>query len=34
MPYIIEAVRSYATLEEIVNVGREVFGTWREPQIV
>lgn len=34
MPYIIEAVRSYATLEEIMNVGREVFGTWKEPQIV
>jgi methylmalonyl-CoA mutase N-terminal domain/subunit len=34
MPYIIEAVRSYATLEEIMNVGREVFGTWKEPQII
>ncbi|MCS7095116.1 MAG: methylmalonyl-CoA mutase family protein [Thaumarchaeota archaeon] len=34
MPYIIEAVRSYATLEEIMNVGRELFGTWQEPQIV
>ncbi|MEN3047198.1 MAG: methylmalonyl-CoA mutase family protein [Candidatus Caldarchaeales archaeon] len=34
MPYIIEAVRSHATLEEIMNVGREVFGTWKEPQII
>lgn len=34
MPYIIEAVKSYATLEEIMNVGREVFGTWSEPMII
>ncbi|MEM2237307.1 MAG: methylmalonyl-CoA mutase family protein [Candidatus Caldarchaeum sp.] len=34
MPYILEAVRSYASLEEIMNVGREVFGTWREPVII
>ncbi len=34
MPYIIEAVKSYATLEEIMNVGREVFGTWSEPVII
>ncbi|MEM1945931.1 MAG: methylmalonyl-CoA mutase family protein [Candidatus Caldarchaeum sp.] len=34
MPYILEAVKSYASLEEIMNVGREVFGTWREPVII
>ncbi|MEM1947718.1 MAG: methylmalonyl-CoA mutase family protein [Candidatus Caldarchaeum sp.] len=34
MPYIIDAVKNYATLEEIMNVGREVFGTWREPLII
>ncbi|MCS7118087.1 MAG: methylmalonyl-CoA mutase family protein [Thaumarchaeota archaeon] len=34
MPYIIEAVRSYATLEEIMNIGREIYGTWQEPQII
>ncbi|MEM4290169.1 MAG: methylmalonyl-CoA mutase family protein [Nitrososphaerota archaeon] len=34
MPYIIKAVKSYATLEEIMNVGREIFGTWREPLII
>jgi methylmalonyl-CoA mutase N-terminal domain/subunit len=34
MESIIEAVRSYATLEEIANVGREVFGGWKEPTII
>lgn len=34
MPYILEAVEAYATLEEISNVGRKVFGTWKEPVIV
>ena len=34
MDFIIEAVRNYATLEEIANVGREVFGGWKEPVIV
>ncbi len=34
MPYIINAVEKYATIEEISNVGREVFGTWREPVII
>lgn len=34
MESIIDAVRSYATLEEITNVGREVFGGWKEPTII
>jgi methylmalonyl-CoA mutase N-terminal domain/subunit len=34
MPYLIEAVESYATLEEISNVGREVYGGWKEPIII
>lgn len=31
MPYILDAVRVYATLGEIVDVMREVFGTYQEP---
>ncbi len=31
MPYILEAVRAYATLGEIVGVLKEVFGTYEEP---
>ena len=34
MPYLIDAVESYATLEEISNVGREVYGGWKEPIII
>ncbi|MGC8645311.1 MAG: acyl-CoA mutase large subunit family protein [Thermoplasmata archaeon] len=34
MPFVIDAVRKYATLEEIANVGREVFGGWKEPTIL
>ncbi|MEM4104153.1 MAG: methylmalonyl-CoA mutase family protein [Thermoplasmatales archaeon] len=34
MPYVIEAVKAYATLEEIANVGKEVFGGWKEPTIL
>ena len=34
MPYILKAVEAYATIEEISNVGRKVFGTWKEPIIV
>ena len=34
MPYILKAVEAYATLEEISNVGRKVFGSWKEPVIV
>ena len=31
MPFIIDAVREYATLGEITDVFREVFGTYEEP---
>jgi methylmalonyl-CoA mutase N-terminal domain/subunit len=31
MPYILDAVRSYATLGEIIDVMREIFGTYEEP---
>ena len=28
---MLEAVKSYATLQEIMDVGREAFGGWKEP---
>jgi len=31
MPYIIEAVREYATIQEICDVWREVFGRYTDP---
>jgi len=31
MPYILESVRSYATLGEIVSVMKDVFGKYEEP---
>jgi methylmalonyl-CoA mutase N-terminal domain/subunit len=31
MPYLLDAVRSYATLGEIMDVMREVFGVYEEP---
>ena len=31
MPYILDAVRVYATLGEIIGVMRDVFGTYQEP---
>ncbi len=31
MPHILEAVRAYATLGEIVDIMRDVFGTYYEP---
>jgi methylmalonyl-CoA mutase N-terminal domain/subunit len=34
MPYILEAVRAYATVEEITNALKAVYGTWREPVFV
>ncbi len=34
MPSIIDAVRAYATLQEICDVFREVFGTYRDPAMV
>jgi methylmalonyl-CoA mutase N-terminal domain/subunit len=34
MPFILDAVRVYATLQEIMDVFRDVFGLYREPMIV
>ena len=34
MPYILDAVRVYATLQEMMDVFRKVFGLYREPMIV
>ncbi len=34
MPYILDAVRAYATLQEIMDVFRDVFGLYREPMII
>ncbi|HBQ86803.1 MAG TPA: methylmalonyl-CoA mutase, partial [Syntrophomonas sp.] len=33
MPYCIEAVKSYATVQEICDVYREVYGEYRDPGI-
>ncbi len=34
MPFILDAVRAYATLGEITGVLRSVFGVYREPNII
>jgi methylmalonyl-CoA mutase N-terminal domain/subunit len=34
MPYILDCVRAYATLGEIMGILREVFGEYREPTII
>jgi methylmalonyl-CoA mutase N-terminal domain/subunit len=34
MPFILDAVRAYATLQEIMDVFREVFGLYREPMVI
>jgi len=34
MPYILDAVKSYATLGEIMGALRQVFGVYLEPVIV
>jgi methylmalonyl-CoA mutase N-terminal domain/subunit len=34
MPFILDAVRAYATLQEIMDVFRDVFGLYQEPVIV
>jgi len=31
MPFILDSVREYATLGEIVNVMKDVFGGYEEP---
>jgi methylmalonyl-CoA mutase N-terminal domain/subunit len=33
MPHVVSAVRAYATIGEICDVWREVFGEWEEPKI-
>ena len=34
MPVLIEAVKAYATVGEITDVMRDVFGEYREPSIL
>lgn len=34
IPPMLQAVKSYCTLGEITDVGREVFGEWKEPSIL
>jgi len=34
MPYILDAVKAYATLQEIMDTLREVFGEYTEPAIL
>ncbi|MBI1878590.1 MAG: methylmalonyl-CoA mutase family protein [Chloroflexi bacterium] len=34
MPFILDAVKEYATLQEIMDVFREVFGEYREPNFL
>ena len=34
MPFILDAVRAYATLGEIVEVMKEIFGTYEEPTMI
>jgi methylmalonyl-CoA mutase, N-terminal domain len=34
MPYILDAVRAYATLGEICNALRDVFGAYQEPSTI
>jgi methylmalonyl-CoA mutase N-terminal domain/subunit len=34
MPYILDAVRAYATLQEIMDIFRDVFGIYREPMVI
>ncbi|MBD3405648.1 MAG: methylmalonyl-CoA mutase [Candidatus Lokiarchaeota archaeon] len=33
MPWVVKAVRAYASVGEIMDVWREVFGEWEEPKI-
>ncbi len=34
VPHVIDAVKAYATIGEIVKVGRDVYGEWKEPRII
>ena len=33
VPYVLDAVRAYATLGEISDVFREAYGVYREPAV-
>jgi methylmalonyl-CoA mutase N-terminal domain/subunit len=33
MPHVVNAVKAYATIGEICDVWRDVFGEWDEPKI-
>jgi methylmalonyl-CoA mutase N-terminal domain/subunit len=34
MPYILDAVRAYATLGEMIGVMKEAFGVYEEPTVI
>ena len=34
MPYILDAVRAYATLGEMIGVMKEAFGVHDEPMVI
>ncbi|MCL6511557.1 MAG: methylmalonyl-CoA mutase, partial [Anaerolineae bacterium] len=34
MPFILDAVKAYATLQEVMDVLREEFGVYQEPMVV
>jgi methylmalonyl-CoA mutase N-terminal domain/subunit len=34
MPYLLEAVKAYATVGEICDTLREVLGTWQEVSVL
>ena len=34
MPYLMECVHAYATLGEIIQVMKEVFGIYEEPTMI
>jgi methylmalonyl-CoA mutase N-terminal domain/subunit len=34
MPHILDAVRAYATVQEIMDIFRDVFGIYREPTVI
>jgi methylmalonyl-CoA mutase N-terminal domain/subunit len=34
MPYIVDAVRAYATIGEVTDTMRDVFGVFQEPVVI
>ena len=34
MPYLLDAVRAYATLGEIISLMKEVFGVYEESTVI